>query len=108
MRNSDDQLREILKRSNIIKKKSELKYRIVTDAVSVCACIAVCIAAAVMMSVRGEAVPGAAAQHYGALVLKSSYMGYVVIGTAALFALLLFVLIFMHYRDIKKLDGIKK
>ena len=105
MRNSKEQLAEILRRSEIIKNKRAEKIGIIGDCAVICLCAAVCIAAAVVMTMRGDMAYGAEGQYYGSLILKTSYMGYVVIAAAAFLAGFPACAIYRHSKELKRLNG---
>ena len=83
MRSTDDQLREIMKRSELVKEKKASKRATLSYALSACACIALLVVTALHMPGLSQAETSEAQGHYGSLMLNTSYMGYVVIGVIA-------------------------
>ena len=104
MRTTDEQLREILKRSDQIAEKRKLRSKMLTDAISLCACIALLIMTAAFIPRTYPLSGGNGGDHYGSLILSTSYMGYVVIGVIAFVAGVFVTLLSQHYRKLKLLE----
>ena len=104
MRTTDEQLKEILKRSDRITEMRKLRSKMLTDAVSLCACIALLIMTAAFIPGSVTSTGGNGGDHYGSLILSTSYMGYVVIGVIAFVAGIFVTLLSQHYRRWKSLE----
>lgn len=104
MRTTDEQLREILKRSDIIVEKRKLHSRMLTDVFSLCACIVLLIMTAAFIPGSDPLSGGNGGDHYGSLILSTSYMGYVVIGVIAFVAGVFVTLLTQHYRRLKSIE----
>jgi len=81
MRQIDDQLSEILRRTDIIREKTKLKKQMLTEAAVSVICFAF-----IALSLFNMPEPGSAAgdeTRYGSLILSSQYIGYIVIGALA-------------------------
>lgn len=104
MRTTDEQLREILKRSDRIAEKRKLRSRILTDTVSLCACAALLIVTITFLPGASHPTAGSSDDHYGSLILSTSHMGYVVIGVIAFIAGIFVTLLSQHYRRLKSIE----
>ncbi len=104
MRSTDEQLQEVLKRSDVIKKKQAVNTRIMAATVGVGICLALLIAVARYLPLVSSAEAENGAAQYGSLLLTTSGMGYVVVGFLA-FLLGLFVTLLCLY--LKKRTEIK-
>lgn len=79
MRNIDEQMAEIKKRSDRMKRKQLLRQKITADTAAVCACLVLLVAAAPAMPAVSYGMQYSAGTYYGSLLLPSSTLGYVVI-----------------------------
>jgi len=82
MRNTEEQLREIRMRSEKLKQKQKDRKAVATGCISICACIAMIVAASLSL----PSFKTSAATHsvkYGSLVISTPHLGYVVIGILA-------------------------
>ena len=108
MRSTDEYMNEIMKKSEIIKEQHTSKIVAAIEA----ACSLGCLALMVLVA---ELAPGltangnvAAEVHYGSLILKASYMGYVVMGALAFLLGILVTLLCVqvkHHRELSKKYG---
>ena len=83
MRSTDDQLREIMRRSELVKEKQIIKKSILTNAVASCVCLALLIAVAVYLPNLSPAQAEKIETQYGSLLLAAPYIGYVIVGLLA-------------------------
>ena len=84
MRSSEQQLNEILRRADTLRRQKASRRAATLSAASVLVCLALIVGAAALLS----ALPAAAGENgastvYGSLILSSSFLGYVVIGVLA-------------------------
>lgn len=108
MRTTDEQIREILKRSGRIAEKRKLRSRVLADAVSLCACAVLMIITAAFIPETADTSAGSIGDHYGSLILSTSYVGYVVIGVVAFLAGVFVTLFSIHYRRLKTIEREKE
>ncbi len=108
MRTTDEQLREILKRSDRIAEKRKLRSRMLTDVVSLCACVSLMIVTAAFLPGTAPSSASGSADHYGSLILSTSHMGYVVIAVIAFIAGVFVTLLSQHYRRLKTIEREKE
>lgn len=83
MRSTDDQLREIMRRSELVKEKRIIKKSILTEAIASCVCLALLITVAVYLPNLSPAQAGQIETRYGSLLLAAPYIGYVIVGLLA-------------------------
>ncbi len=83
MRSTNEQLREVLERSDVIRKGRAVRRRIMSTAVGACICLALLIAAGLYLPSLSAAGTADGAAQYGSLLLTTSNMGYVVVGVLA-------------------------
>ena len=82
MRNTEEQLKEIVSRSEKLKQKQKDRRAAAACLASVCVCIALIVTVSLSLSSFSQA----AATHtgkYGSLVISTPYLGYAVIGALA-------------------------
>jgi len=102
MRTTDQQLQEILARAEIIRENRAQKKRIVIDAISVLCCLVLLAGASAALPSLDAAAGQSVSQHYGSLILGSSYIGYVVIGVLAFALGVCVTLLCLHWKKLKK------
>ena len=82
MRDLDVQLQEIRMRSEQLKEDENSRRTLGLEVLSLCACLAVLIAAALSMPAFSDVASSRTAR-YGSLILSTPSLGYVVIGALA-------------------------
>lgn len=83
MRSTDEQLREIMKRADVVKEKRTIRKSLHMRALSACVC-AVLLAIVSFYLPQINTVPlESSMQRYGSLLLAAPYIGYVVVGILA-------------------------
>ena len=104
MKTIDEQLAEILRRSDGVKEKRALRRKITRDLVSLSFC-------AVLLLVTGLLIPRVemtssfgTAGSYGSLILGTADTGYVVIGVCAFLTGICVTILSQHYRKWKELN----
>ena len=102
MRSTDDQLREIMKRANFVAEKKASEKAALSYALSSCACIALLVVTSFYLKNLSSTVTSEAQGHYGSLMLSTSYMGYVVIGTLAFLLGVSVTMLSIHLRRMRK------
>ena len=86
MRSTNDQLQEILKRSDQIVAKKENMHAVRAYGISALACVLLMVATVVNMPKVLNEISSAGSEsqlHYGSLLLRTEYLGYVVVGFLA-------------------------
>ena len=83
MRSTDDQLREIMRRAELVKEKRNVKKVIMMNAVASGLCVALLITVAVYLPNLSPAQAGQIETRYGSLLLAAPYIGYVIVGLLA-------------------------
>ena len=83
MRDTDELMRDIMDRKKTVSKRRSAKKLQVVYAVCACACLALLILTAAFLPQINETASTSMEQHYGSLILRTPYMGYVVIGFLA-------------------------
>ena len=102
MRNTDDQLREIMKRADHVIERKDAQKTAISYAVSSFACF-------VLMIVTSLYIPGISSsnsfethEQYGSLLMNTAYMGFVVIGVLAFILGVFVTLLCIQIRKIRK------
>ena len=108
MRTTDEQLRIILKRSDRVAEKRKLRSRMLMDIASLCVCVVLMIVTAAFIPGTAPSPGGSIGDHYGSLILSTSYMGYVVIAVIAFAAGIFVTLLSQHYRRFRSIDREKE
>ena len=99
MRSTDEQLQEILQRSDVIQKDRILRGRIAADLTATAVCLVLLVSAARYLPVLRTVEEQTEAAQYGSLLLLTAGTGYVVVGILA-FALGVFVtLLCLHLKE---------
>ena len=102
MRSTDDQLREIMRRSELVKEKRIIKKSILTDAIASCICLALLIAVAVYLPNLAPTLNGNAETQYGSLLLAAPYIGYMIVGLLAFALGVCVTLLCVHWKKWKE------
>ncbi len=102
MRNTDDQLREIMKRADHVIERKDAQKTAISYAVSSFACFVLMIVTS--LYIPGISSSGAVETHeqYGSLLMNTAYMGFVVIGVLAFILGVFVTLLCMQIRKIRK------
>ena len=102
MKNSDECFNEIMKRSGDIRTRHSAKKKIALDAVlSDVVLFLIGFVIRVMPSISSEAGSLPEVQ-YGSIILRTANMGYAIVGTLAFILGILFTLICLRVRELKK------
>ena len=104
MRTTDEQLKEIMRRSDGIAEKRKLRGRMLAEAASLCACAVLMIAVISFLPRTAPQSSGIGGGRYGSLILGTAYTGYVVIGVFAFLAGICVTVLSQHYRKWKELN----
>ena len=102
MRDMNDQLKEILKRSDNIKEKKTMMKTSVTYGIATVSLIALIIMAAIKIPNINSSNIQNIEGHYGSLMLNTYYMSYVVIGLLSFLLGITTVLLCMQINKMRK------
>ena len=83
MRDTNELMRDIMDRKKSVSKRRSAKKLQVVYAACALACLALLILTAAFLPQINESASASLEQHYGSLILRTPYMGYVVIGFLA-------------------------
>ena len=102
MWNTEEQLREIMRRAETVKEKRSIQKRLRACALASCVCVILLIAVSIYLPRLTAISQDTAAGQYGSLLLAAPYMGYAVVGVLA-FALGVCVTLFsLQWRKMKE------
>lgn len=108
MRNTDEQLQEIMRRAEIVREKRSMRRRLYASTLASCVCavllIAVCFCLP-QLTVMSES-PGM--QQYGSLLLAAPYTGYIVVGVLAFALGVCVTLLCIHWKALKQKEQERK
>ena len=99
MRNTDEQLKEILKRSEGLKYRKALRKRLAGELISMAAVVLMIISAGIYSPKVMDMTAGTGEVRYGSLILSASHMTLVVIGVLAFVLGIVFTLFCIHLRE---------
>ncbi len=108
MLNTDEQLKTIMDRAKVIKSKHDIKVTIAVEAVSSALCLMVLAAVAILLPGFNTGSNVATQVQYGSLILRASYIGYVVIGALAFILGILITLLCTQVRKLKLTEELKE
>jgi len=101
MKNIDDQLNEIMKRSEILKNKEKNRNYIIGYAIAGAVCVSLMILVAVSIGNINTATGINEPSGYGSLIISAPYMGYVLIGLLSFILGILATLMCMKMKKCK-------
>ena len=101
MRNTDEQLREIMRRADAVKETRSIQKRVLGSALASCVCVILLIAVSIYLPRLTAISQDTAAGQYGSLLLAASYMGYVVVGVLAFALGVCVTLLSIQWRKLK-------
>ncbi len=101
MKSSEEQFREVLKRSDKLKNEYKLKKRIVCDAALTVICAVLMVFVSVNRPTQGDINSFMSERNYGSLVLFQN-MSLVIIGVLAFALGIVVTLLSIHIRDYKR------
>lgn len=104
MRSTDDQLREIMRRAELVKEKRNVKKVIMMNAVASGLCAALLIAVALYLPNLSPAQTQMIETQYGSLLLAAPYIGYVIVGLLAFALGICITLLCVHLKKWKERD----
>ena len=108
MRNTDEQLQEIMRRAEIVKEKRIIRKRIYASALASCVCVALLIAVCFCLPQLTVMSESSGMQHYGSLLLAAPYTGYVVVGVLAFALGVCITLLCIHWKALRQKERERK
>ena len=102
MRSTDEQLQEIMRRSEIIKEKHTLRRSLLTDAAASGLCLALLIAVILYAPVFHAAQAQSTSSQYGSLLLATPYIAYIIVAVLAFAAGICITLLCYHWKRLKE------
>lgn len=103
MRSQDEQLSEILRRSDKIREKTALRNHMIMEAATSLVCLAFVILSVAKMP-DAIAASDSSSTNYGSLILSSQNMGYVVVGVLAFILGVCITMLCIHWKKYKAHD----
>ena len=102
MKSTDEQMNEIMRRSESLKAKKSMNDYIIGFSIAIAACLAlIVLVGASIVNISPETADNSVSQ-YGSLVISAPYMGYVVIGLLAFILGVLVTLLCRRIREFKQ------
>ena len=102
MKTTDEQMNEIMRRSESLKAKKSMNDYIIGFSIAIAACLAlIVLVGASIANISPETADNSVSQ-YGSLVISAPYMGYVVIGVLAFILGVLVTLLCRRIREFKQ------
>lgn len=104
MRNIDDQMTEIFRRSDLLKEKRKMSAALIGYAVSIAVCLAVVVMVGILISGMNTESSASSMSRYGSFIITAPYMGYVIVGLLTFILGILVTLLCKKMVDLKKLE----
>ena len=108
MRNTDEQLQEIMRRAEIVREKRSMRRRLYASTLASCVCAVLLIAVCFCLPQLTVLPESSAMQHYGSLLLAAPYTGYVVVGVLAFALGVCVTLLCIHRKALKQKEQERK
>lgn len=102
MRSTNEQLREIMQRAEIVSEKRNIRKHIAASALSSCVCLFLLVIVSVYLPHVTPTLQDHNMQQYGSLLLAAPYMGYVVVGVIAFALGICVTLLCIHLKALKQ------
>ena len=83
MHSTDEQLREIMKRADVVKEKRTIRKSLHMRALSACVCAVLLIVVSFYLPQLSTVQRESGMHRYGSLLLAAPYIGYVIVGILA-------------------------
>ena len=99
---SEEQLNEILKRSDRLKRKRASAKKILSYCSGIAACVICIILTAIYVPAVTEGTGSFSEMRYGSLILSTGNMGYVIIAFLAFILGVLITLFCVHLKELNK------
>ena len=108
MHSTDDQLKEIMRRAETVKETRSRKKQLRASALASGICAALLIAVCIFLPGLSFTQDGATPQQYGSLLLKTPYMGYIVVGVIAFVLGICITLLCINWKLLRQRDPERK
>ena len=108
MRSTDEQLREIMRRREILTEKRSIRRHLHASAIASCICAVLLIAVCFRLPQPAVTPENAALKQYGSLLLAAPYTGCVVVGILAFALGVCVTLLCLHWRSLKQKERKEK
>lgn len=102
MRSTNEQLQEIMKRSEKVKYKKNLQKRVQASAIATAACLLLMFVAAAYLPHLSAVSDDYVSQRYGSLLLAAPYMGYIVVAFLAMILGVCATLCCIYWKELNK------
>ena len=104
MRSTDEQLREIIARSDGLKEKQNIKKAILADSAAACIAAVLLLAVGLYLPQLKPSESGQTGSTYGSLLIASPYIGYIIVGLLAFALGVCLTLLCLHVKKLKEQD----
>ena len=108
MRNTDEQLQEIMRRAETVKEKRSIRKRLRASALASCVCVILLIAVSIYLPRLTAISQDTAAGQYGSLLLGAHYTGYIVVGVFAFALGVCITLLCLHWKALRQKEQERK
>ena len=108
MKNIDEQLDEIVRRSGIVREKKECMRKITYNVLGVAFCLLLVIVTSIYVPEAHRTFTESGMSDYGSLIITSPYMGYVIIGFLAFLLGIFATLLCKRIMELRALERIEK
>ena len=108
MRNTDEQLQEIMRRAETVKEKRSIRKRLRASALASCVCVILLIAVSIYLPRLTAISQDTAAGQYGSLLLGAHYTGYIVVGVLAFALGVCITLLCLHWKALRQKEQERK
>lgn len=108
MRNTDEQLQEIMRRAEIVREKRSMRRRLYASTLASCVCAVLLIAVCFCLPQLTVMSESSGMQHYGSLLLAAPYTGYVVVGVLAFALGVCITLLCIHWKALRQKERERK
>jgi len=102
MKTTDEQMNEIMRRSESLKAKKSMNDYIIGFSIAIAACLALIVLVGASIAIISPETADNSVSQYGSLVISAPYMGYVVIGLLAFILGVLVTLLCRRIREFKQ------
>ena len=102
MRSTDEQLGEILRRAEQVRKTRSLRKRLCADAAAGLVCLVLLVLASAGLPQVMQAAESSKPQQYGSLLLTAPYTGYVLVGVLAFALGICVTLLCVHWKKLNQ------
>jgi len=108
MRSTEEQLREVMRRADIVKEKEALRRQVLSGSAVCLACLILLAAVSVRLPSLDAVSEGEVTQRYGSLLLTAPHLGYVIVGLLAFALGVCVTLTCVAWRKMKEKDQERK